>query len=110
MPTITINQLHFNDLDPIRFEELILSMVYRSKKWKKIDHYGKKGSDDGIDICAVDEQDDQSIRTHYYKCKRYDKITKSQLKKHRYRFCYEKQRHDKHIYTGPIMFLIQTEY
>jgi len=80
MPTVTTNQLHFNDLDPIRFEELIMSMVYRAKKWIKIDHFGKKGSDDGIDIRAIDEQDDHSTRTHYYQCKRYEKISKSQLK------------------------------
>jgi len=43
MVTRTINQLHFEDLDPIRFEELILSMVYRMRRWDKLDHFGKKG-------------------------------------------------------------------
>lgn len=36
----TINQLHFEDLDPIRFEELILAMVCKMKKWDKLDHFG----------------------------------------------------------------------
>lgn len=54
MVTRTINQLHFEDLDPIRFEELILAMVYRMRRWDKLDHFGKKGSDDGIDIRAVE--------------------------------------------------------
>ena len=39
MVTKTTNQLHFEDLDPIRFEELILLMVYRMKKWNKLDHF-----------------------------------------------------------------------
>lgn len=44
MVTRTINQLHFEDLDPIRFEELILAMVYRMRRWDKLDHFGKKGT------------------------------------------------------------------
>lgn len=36
MVTRTINQLHFEDLDPIRFEELILAMVYRMRRWDKL--------------------------------------------------------------------------
>ena len=44
MVTRTINQLHFEDLDPIRFEELILAMVYRMRRWDKLDHFGKKAS------------------------------------------------------------------
>ena len=48
--TRTINQLHFEDLDPIRFEELILAMAYKWRRWESINHFGKLGSDDGIDI------------------------------------------------------------
>ena len=45
MATRTINPLHFEDLDPIRFEELILAMVCKMKKWYKLNHFGKKGHD-----------------------------------------------------------------
>ena len=31
--TRTINQLHFEDLDAIRFEELILAMAYKWRRW-----------------------------------------------------------------------------
>ncbi|NSB23047.1 hypothetical protein B0H68_005635 [Clostridium beijerinckii] len=79
MVTKTINQLHFEDLDPIRFEELILSMVYRMKRWLKLDHLGKKGSDDGIDIRAIEELENGKLKSYYFQCKRYSKITKAQL-------------------------------
>lgn len=81
--TRTINQLHFEDLDPIRFEELILSMVYRQNRWYTINHFGKKGSDDGIDIEATEMLENGKIRKYHYhyQCKRYNKISKSQLKK-----------------------------
>lgn len=81
MVTKTINQLHFEDLDPIRFEELILSMVYRMRRWLQLDHLGKKGSDDGIDIRAVEELENGKNKTYYFQCKRYSKITKAQLHK-----------------------------
>lgn len=81
MVTKTINQLHFEDLDPIRFEELILSIVYRMKKWYKLDHFGKKGSDDGIDIRAVDLLENGVKSIYYFQCKRYLKITNAILKK-----------------------------
>lgn len=80
MVTRTINQLHFEDLDPIRFEELILSMVYRMRRWDKLDHFGKKGSDDGIDIRAVEQLENEKINTYYFQCKRYKKVTNSILK------------------------------
>lgn len=80
MVTRTINQLHFEDLDPIRFEELILSMVYRMRRWDKLDHFGKKGSDDGIDIRAVEQLENGKCNTYYFQCKRYKKITNTALK------------------------------
>lgn len=81
MVTRTINQLHFEDIDPIRFEELILSMIYRMRRWDKLDHFGKKGSDDGIDIRAVEQLENGKNNTYYFQCKRYQKITNAVLKK-----------------------------
>lgn len=63
----------FEDLDPIRFEELILAMVYRMRRWDKLDHFGKKGSDDGIDIRAVELLENGKSNTYYFQCKRYKK-------------------------------------
>lgn len=78
--TRTINQLHFEDLDPIRFEELILAMAYKWRRWESINHFGKLGSDDGIDIEATENLYDRE-RMYIFQCKRYLKISQSQLKK-----------------------------
>jgi hypothetical protein len=80
MVTRTINQLHFEDLDPIRFEELILAMVYRMRRWDKLDHFGKKGSDDGIDIRSVEILENEKANTYYFQCKRYKKLTNTAIK------------------------------
>lgn len=80
MVTRTINQLHFEDLDPIRFEELILAMVYRMRRWDKLDHFGKKGTDDGIDIRAVEKLENDKENVYYFQCKRYQKITNAKIK------------------------------
>ena len=78
--TRTTNQLHFEDLDPIRFEELILAMAYKWRRWESINHFGKLGSDDGIDIEATENLYDRE-RMYIFQCKRYIKISQSQLKK-----------------------------
>lgn len=66
MVTKTVNQLHFEDLDSIRFEGLILSIVYKMKKWDKLNHFGNKGSDDGIDIEAVEMLENEESNTYYF--------------------------------------------
>lgn len=77
MITKTIGQLHFEDLDPIRFEELTMSMIYRMKRWLSLDHFGKQGSDKGVDIRAIEELENGKKKIYYFQCKRYKKITKS---------------------------------
>lgn len=79
--TKTTNQIHFEDLDPIRFEELILSVVYRMARWETIYHFGKKGSDDGIDISATEILENNKQRTHHFQCKKYKRLGITQLKK-----------------------------
>lgn len=75
----TINRLHFDDLSPDRFEDLCLSVIYRLQHWIEINHFGRTGSDDGIDIHAVDELENGKIRTWDIQCKRYSSISKTQL-------------------------------
>lgn len=50
----TINPLHFEDLEPHRFEDLVRQLMYDYKDWKSIEATGKLGSDDGIDILAIE--------------------------------------------------------
>ena len=52
--TKTINPLHFEDLEPHRFEDLIRQLIYNLKDWEKIEATGKLGSDEGFDIRAIE--------------------------------------------------------
>ena len=49
-PTRTTNRLHFEYLETHRFEDLAYELLYRKEVWKRIDNFGRSGSDDGIDI------------------------------------------------------------
>lgn len=79
-PTRTINRLHFSDLDPIRFEDLCLQLVSRAAEWSELNHFGRKGSDSGIDIMAIKEEAGKIVRCAV-QCKRYASIKQSDLKK-----------------------------
>lgn len=74
-PTKTINRIHFSDLDPLRFEDLCLNLIYRQKTWKDIRHYGRMGNDSGIDILGINKKDEE----WYFQCKRYKSITSKEL-------------------------------
>jgi hypothetical protein len=74
-PTRTINRIHFTDLHDRRFEDLCMQMVYRLHKWEQIDHDGRSGSDEGVDIRALGRLDDGSLRDWFVQCRRYQKIT-----------------------------------
>lgn len=52
--TRTLNPLHFEDLEPHRFEDLVRQLAYGFKDWKSIEALGRSGSDDGIDIRATE--------------------------------------------------------
>ena len=80
-PTRTTNRIHFSDLHDRRFEDLSMQMVYRLHKWEKIDHDGRSGSDDGVDIRAVERLEDGSLRDWFVQCRRYQKVAMAQLKK-----------------------------
>jgi len=77
-PTKTINRLHFSDLDPMRFEDLCLNLVARLEDWKEINHFGRKGSDGGVDIFAIKIENDREINW-VIQCKRYISITKADI-------------------------------
>jgi hypothetical protein len=69
--TRTLNQLHFEDLEPHRFEDLVRHLVYDFRSWKQIEATGRLGSDDGIDIRAVegsiveDATDDRDVEAEH---------------------------------------------
>ncbi len=53
-PTRTLNPLHFEDLDPHRFEDLVRQLVYDFRQWRSLEATGRSGSDEGMDIRAID--------------------------------------------------------
>jgi hypothetical protein len=50
----TINPLHFEDLEPHRFEDLIRQLAYRYRSWRYLDATGRLGRDQGVDIRGVE--------------------------------------------------------
>lgn len=56
-PTRTLNPLHFEDLDPHRFEDLIRRLAYAFRDWSDIQPLGRAGSDEGFDARAFERQD-----------------------------------------------------
>src|SRR6266481_7649586 len=52
--TRTFGPIHFEDLDPHRFEDLIRELTYDFKDWQSIEATGRSGADDGFDIRAYE--------------------------------------------------------
>jgi len=64
----------------MRFEDLCLNLVYQYKKWDVIEHFGRKGNDDGIDI-RTEILSKNKVNVWYIQCKRYLKFSNSDSKK-----------------------------
>lgn len=64
--TRTIGPLHFEDLDPKRFEDLVRQLVYEFKSWRRLEATGRSGSDGGFDARGyevVAKEADTSVLT-----------------------------------------------
>ena len=75
-PTRTTNRLHFEDLEPHHFEDLVYELLYSKQEWKRIENLGKCGSDDGIDIYCEDKEGTK----WFCQCKRYKSLQPAQVK------------------------------
>ena len=75
-PTQTTNRLHFEDLEPHRFEDLVYELLYSKQDWKRIENWGKCGSDDGIDIYCEDKEGTK----WFCQCKRYKSLQPALVK------------------------------
>lgn len=51
----TVGPLHFEDLEPHRFEDLVRQLAYGFRTWQSLEAIGRTGSDDGADIRAVEQ-------------------------------------------------------
>lgn len=52
--TRTLQPLHFEDLEPHRFEDLIRQLIYDFRQWRSLEAIGRSGSDEGIDIRGIE--------------------------------------------------------
>jgi hypothetical protein len=80
-PTRTTNRLPFTELNPLRFEDLCVNLLYPYKQWEDIRHYGRSGADGGVDIIAVEILESGFKRNWIIQCRRYGKANASTLKK-----------------------------
>src|ERR1700733_11419239 len=97
--TRTLNPLHFEDLDPHRFEDLVRQIIYDLKTWRSLEPTGRLGSDDGYDARgfeiinsqeALDEEvvdENEEIvpsedRLWQIQCKREKTITPGKIKQY----------------------------
>jgi hypothetical protein len=97
----TIGPLHFEDLEPHRFEDLARQLVYDFRPWRALEATGRSGSDEGFDARGFEivndgdpvpayEPDDPteetadttgSDRVWLIQCKREQTITPAKLRK-----------------------------
>ncbi len=91
--TSTINPLHFEDLEPHRFEDLVRQLIYDFREWRLLEATGRSGSDEGFDIRGwetiqsvdVDEEDEDAViedRIWLIQCKREKSIQPAKIRKY----------------------------
>lgn len=95
-PTRTIGPLHFEDLEPHRFEDLARLLIHDFRNWSQLEPLGRTGGDDGFDIRGLeivapevtdDSEEDQDAlpgeeRLWLVQCKREEKIPPSKMTKY----------------------------
>lgn len=53
--TRTYGPIHFEDLEPHRFEDLVRELIYDYKDWQTIEATGRSGNDEGFDVRAYEK-------------------------------------------------------
>ena len=51
----TLGPIHFEDLEPHRFEDFLRELIYDYKGWQSIEATGRTGGDEGFDIRAFEK-------------------------------------------------------
>lgn len=57
----TLGPLHFEDLEPKRFEDLTRQLIYDFRSWRRLEATGRSGSDDGFDARGYEMVNDDSL-------------------------------------------------
>jgi hypothetical protein len=60
-PSRTIGPLHFEDLEPHRFEDLVRQLIYDFRGWKQLEATVRTGSDDGFDARGFEGTPEREI-------------------------------------------------
>ncbi len=94
LATRTINPLHFEDLEPKRFEDLVRNIIYDFKNWRQLEPCGRSGNDGGFDIRGWEitgsqediVEEDEDLKDSFFndniwliQCKREKQITPKKL-------------------------------
>ncbi len=87
--TRTINPLHFEDLEPHRFEDLVRQLIYNFRNWHALEATGRSGADDGIDIRGFEpmlfaegtQSSGPENRVWIIQCKRYNSMGPAAVRK-----------------------------
>ncbi len=61
--TRTIGPLHFEDLEPHRFDDLVRQLIYDFRDWRTLEAVGRSGADEGIDIRGVEASESMFLDT-----------------------------------------------
>lgn len=97
----TLGPLHFEDLEPHRFEDLVRQLAYGFRTWSALEATGRLGNDEGVDIRGIEvgvarplpgtEPDDIDLteeedpisfeREWRIQCKRYRTLRPGEMKK-----------------------------
>ena len=59
--TRTLGPLHFEDLEPKRFEDLVRQLIHGYRAWRKLEATGRSGSDDGFDARGLEIVGDLNV-------------------------------------------------
>jgi hypothetical protein len=96
----TIGPLHFGDLEPHRFEDLVRQLIYDFRTWRSLEATGRSGSDQGFDVRGfqvvegpsdpesddedqeVDSRGNVADRVWLIQCKREKSVTPKKFEKY----------------------------
>ena len=92
MITKSTNPIHFEDLEPHRFEDLVRQIVYDFREWNLLEATGRLGSDDGFDARGwetqsyaenedEDDKEEKVVKSNLWliQCKREKNISPSKM-------------------------------
>lgn len=72
--TRTLNPLHFEDLEPHRFEDLVRQLAYGFRPWRNLEAVGRLGRDGGMDIRGIEILESRPISNSSFSAEETDNV------------------------------------